>query len=94
VSMVQQPPHPDESALAECMLALLARRGTTASACPSEVARAWSPDRWRDHMAAVRQVATDLSRQGQLDILQRGETLPPGQPWKGPVRLRLHRPDS
>ncbi len=45
-------------------------------------------------MAAVRQVAAALSRQGHLDILQRGELLLPGQPFKGPIRLRLRKPDS
>ena len=75
------------------LLALIDQRGHHASACPSEVARALSPDDWRALMPRVRQVAGQLALRGLLDISQGGQsvspsTLPNG-PWKGPLRVRL-----
>jgi len=77
------------------LLALISQRGEQASACPSEVARALSPDDWRNLMPRIRQVAGQLALQGLLDISQGGQsvspnTLPNG-PWKGPIRVRLPR---
>jgi len=77
------------------LLALIAQRGHRASACPSEVARALSPDDWRVLMPRVRQVAGQLAQRGMLDISQGGQsvsplTLPDG-PWNGPIRVRLSR---
>lgn len=75
------------------LLAIIAQRGEQASACPSEVARALSPNDWSSLMPRVRQVAGGLALRGLLDISQGGasvspNTLPQG-PWKGPIRIRL-----
>ena len=77
------------------LLALIAQRGKESSACPSEVARALSPDDWRKLMPRIRQIAGLLAMRGLLDISQGGlsvtpATLPNG-PWKGPIRIRVPR---
>ena len=86
-------PQPSDQQIEVALLALISQRGEQASACPSEVARALSPDDWRTLMSRVRRVAGQLALRGQLDISQGGQsvsptTLPHG-PWKGPIRVRL-----
>lgn len=71
------------------LLTLVHRRGPLSSACPSEVARALSPGAWRTLMQRVRDVAGGLAQAGLLDISQRGQSVAPKGPWKGPIRVRL-----
>jgi len=77
------------------LLALIAQRGEKSSACPSEVARALSPDDWRALMPRIRQVAGQLAVRGMLDISQGGQSVPHTTlshgSWKGPIRVRLPR---
>ena len=86
---------PSDSQIETALLALITQRGHHASACPSEVARALSPDDWRTLMPRVRQVAGQLALRGLLDISQGGQSVPaatlPNGPWKGPIRVRLPR---
>ncbi|MFN3822464.1 MAG: DUF3253 domain-containing protein [Pseudorhodobacter sp.] len=53
--------------------------------CPSEVARALSPD-WRPLMPHVRAVAAGMA---EVEILQKGAPVPDPAACRGPVRLRL-----
>lgn len=71
------------------LLTLVHRRGPLSSACPSEVARALAPGAWRTLMQRVRDVAGGLAQAGLLDISQRGQSVAPKGPWKGPIRVRL-----
>ncbi len=73
------------------ILNIAQQRGQTASACPSDVARALSPD-WRALMPRVREVASRLAQRGDIEIAQRGQAVSPMGPWKGPIRIRLPRP--
>jgi hypothetical protein len=86
---------PSDPQIEAALLALIAQRGHQASACPSEVARALSPDDWRTLMPRVRQMAGQLALRGLLDISQGGQSVPasslPNGPWKGPIRVRLPR---
>jgi Protein of unknown function (DUF3253) len=75
------------------IVALVQQRGTAASACPSDVARALSPDHWRALMPQVREAASRLAQRGTIEIAQRGQAVSPAGPWKGPIRLRLPRAD-
>ncbi|MFN5350472.1 MAG: DUF3253 domain-containing protein [Polaromonas sp.] len=88
-------PQPSDPQIEAALLALIAQRGHQASACPSEVARALSPDDWRTLMPRVRQMAGQLALRGLLDISQGGQSVPasslPNGPWKGPIRVRLPR---
>lgn len=71
------------------VLDLLASRRAEASICPSEVARTLYPRTWRRHLDDVRHVARHLARRGVIEIQQRGRTLDPEAPIRGPIRLRL-----
>lgn len=71
----------------KAMLALLSERGT-ATACPSEVARAICGTRgWRAQMPAVRAAAIRLQARGKVDVYQRGRSVQLAAA-RGPVRLR------
>ncbi len=77
---------PDDPA-ARAILALLGKRAPPATICPSEAARALSPDDWRPLMPAVREAARRLALAGRLRITQRGATLDPAAEWVGAIRL-------
>lgn len=78
---------------------LLDSREFPKTICPSEAARALSPEElratgassWRDLMPALRREAFELRDQGKLDVLQKGNVLPASQDLTsttGPIRLR------
>lgn len=73
------------------MLALLDQRGT-ATACPSEVARALGGEHWRPLMEPVREAAAALQRAGRIDAFQRGRRVRVAEA-KGPIRLRTRQVD-
>lgn len=75
------------------IVALVQQRGVESSACPSEVARALSPDHWRALMPHVREAASRLAQQGRIEIAQGGKAVSSIGPWTGPIRLRLPRKD-
>lgn len=75
---------------ADAIARLLDERSPDASVCPSEVARAAWPGRWRTKLDAVRDVARHLARHDRLTITQRGRVLSPDEPFLGPIRLRRH----
>lgn len=66
---------------------LLKNRQPPATICPSEAARALAPDEWRSLMPQVRAVAITMANSGVLDIRQRGKTVKPDEPIRGPIRL-------
>ena len=59
-------------------------RGRGKSLCPSEVAKALSPD-WRPLMPEVRRVAADIA---EIVATQNGVEVDP-RTARGPIRLRL-----
>lgn len=71
------------------ILALLAERTRGRTICPSEVARAVEPDGWRAYMEEVRDAARALARQGRVVLRQKGSTLDPEKPFRGPIRIAL-----
>jgi hypothetical protein len=72
------------------VLDITRQRGDTATACPSEVARALS-ENWRALMPRVRDAASRFARQGLIEITQRGAVVSAAGPWKGPIRIRKPR---
>jgi len=68
--------------------ALADHRAPGGTICPSDVARAVGGAGWRRQLDAVREVARDLARAGEVDVVQRGEVVDPDGPWRGPVRIR------
>lgn len=84
---------PADGLIAETILQLLARRSPDATICPSEVARALSPDgRWRPLMSRVREIAKSMAVDGRIVVSQRGEVLDPCSTWRGAIRIGLLRP--
>ena len=65
------------------------QRGTAASFCPSEAARALAGDaEWRALMPRIREAASALQLAGRIEVTQRGQRVMMAQA-RGPVRLRL-----
>jgi hypothetical protein len=89
---LESPPLPSEEELRREILRLADQRGPTKSLCPSEVARALSPNAdWRPLMPAIRGVALELIAAGQIRATQKGRTINLDEA-RGPVRLRAVLP--
>ena len=69
---------------------LLGKRAATSTICPSDAARAVSPDDWRSLMEPARRAARRLVAAGEVDITQGGRVVDPSTA-KGPIRIRRHR---
>lgn len=77
--------------LEAAVLAAVDARTGSATTCPSEIARAVSPEDWRPLMEPVREAARRLQVAGAVEWLQGGHVIDPSTA-KGPVRLRRIRP--
>ncbi|MEN2747152.1 DUF3253 domain-containing protein [Sphingomonas sp. T9W2] len=67
-------------------LDLLMRRAAGATICPSEVARALSPEDWRSAMPSVHSAIDGLVRDGAVRLSWKGERL---TTRSGPYRIGL-----
>jgi hypothetical protein len=76
-----------DAALERRILDLLAHRAGGATICPSEAARAESPD---GHMEPARRAARRLVDAGEVEITQKGSVVDPSTA-KGPIRIRRRR---
>ena len=72
------------------ILRLLAGRAAGASICPSEAARAVSPDHWRSLMERSRRAGRRLAAEGRVVFLQKESPVEPSTA-RGPLRLALSR---
>lgn len=63
------------SDIRQTILDLLAGRNPEKIICPSEVARAYGGEDWRDLMDEVRDVAATLTCEGTIRVPQKGETV-------------------
>lgn len=81
-------PSVSEAQLREAILTLARERAPAKTICPSDAARAVGGDRWRDLMERARDVARDLAKAGEVEIMQRGEVIDPDTQWRGPIRIR------
>lgn len=83
-------------AMAEIILALLARRDAGKTICPSEAARAYAAQiettEWRSFMPVARNAARILALQGIIVVTQKGRALPADGIWRGALRLRRADP--
>ena len=77
----------DRRTLEQLILEMLAGRDESSTMCPSEVARAASPEGWRMLMPAVRIAACRLAAEETIQITQGGRVITPESTWRGPVRL-------
>jgi hypothetical protein len=76
-----------EGRLEELIIELLDQRAEGATICPSEAARAASPEAWRELMDPVRRAASRLVDQQRVVITQGGEVVDPASA-RGPIRIR------
>jgi hypothetical protein len=67
--------------------ALLDRRASGATICPSEAARAVDPEGWRELMPAARAAAGRLAAEGTVEVTQGGAVVDVATA-RGPVRIR------
>lgn len=72
----------------DAILTLARERAPAKTICPSDAARAVGGDQWRDLMDDARDIARDLARAGEVEIMQRGEVVDPDAQWRGPIRIR------
>jgi hypothetical protein len=81
---------PDEDALrvrlGAAIRALLQKRGSDKTMCPSDAARIAGGENWRELMDLARDVAWQLEGEGWLDVVRKGTRVE--RAAKGPVRLR------
>ena len=78
----------EKQQLQSVIMELVRRRGSEKTICPSEAARAFSDDNWRQQMDAVRQAASELQAQNRIRIEQGGKRVELND-VSGPIRLRL-----
>lgn len=78
-----------DEAIAKTIWRLLDARAPSASICPSDVARALSPDgeTWRALMPDIRRVAATLAADGSLLVTRKAEVVD-ALSGGGPIRLR------
>lgn len=81
---------PGAAQLEQRILDLLDSRAPTATICPSDVARSFGGDDWRDLMEPTRQAARRLVAGRVVDVTQGGEVVDPATA-RGPIRIRRHR---
>ena len=86
-------PVPDRD-LEERITTMLDARASSATICPSDVARAVSSEEseWRALMDPVRRAARRLVAAGEVEITQGGRVVDPSTA-KGPIRIRRRRQD-
>ncbi len=81
------------SPLETTLLSVLEALGAAKSACPTDVARAFTqgdpdPEAWRRQLSAVRRAATRLAEAGRIEILRKGKKVSPAE-MRGVIRLRI-----
>ena len=75
------------AAIDAAVMAVLDGRGEGVSICPSEVARAIDPTRWRERLDDVRAAAVRLSLAKRIVVTQAGFAVDP-RVAQGAIRLR------
>lgn len=65
---------------------LLETRAAGSTICPSEAARAHSPEDWRSIMEPARDAARRLAARGVVEVRQKGRVIDPSAA-RGPIRL-------
>ena len=71
----RQTPDATDAALEAAIVALLSARAGEATICPSEAARAVSPDDWAGLMERTRRAGRRLAAAGVLDVTQGGRVV-------------------
>jgi hypothetical protein len=77
----------DDQALEAALREKLARVRAGGTVCPSEAARAVSPDDWRRLMDPAREAVRRLVETGEAEVTQHGEVVELDKA-RGPIRVR------
>lgn len=83
----------EERMLTSVLFSLLEERAAPKTFCPSEVARRASPENWRDHMPAMRELSGRLASFGGVAVTQGGKSIDP-RSVNGPFRVGVPAPDA
>ena len=84
----RHPVNDQDRRIEETIMEMLQSSASTASICPSEVARRVSPRDWEPLTETVRQAARRLVARGDVVITSRGRIVDPDRA-RGPIRIRL-----
>lgn len=80
---------PKKEKIKRLHLQLASERGLEKTYCPSEVARKFEPENWREHMHAVRKAADEPIVENKLEVLQKGKVIKEkASQVTGAIRLR------
>lgn len=77
---------PSRNPVREAILSLIEARQEGRTICPSEAARAVSPQHWQKLMKDVRSEAVRLANSGEISIYRKGKPVDPDT-FKGVYRL-------
>jgi hypothetical protein len=89
--MQEESQEPSDTEIRDEIFRLLHLANAGATICPSEVARSLRPQ-WRPWMPLIREVASEMAREKQIEALQHGQVVDL-ETVRGPVRLRLTKPN-
>ena len=90
---VDTPERMDE--VERAILTLVDARGPEKSICPTEAARALSPEGWHAKLKLVRSTAIRMAREGRLQVLRKGKPVDDLGDVRGVIRLRaIPEPNS
>ena len=80
----------DKDKIRNTILEETAKCKKTIGICPSQVAKALEEDErlWRRELRKIRAVATDMAKDGEIEILRKGKPQDPNEDIKGVIRLR------
>ena len=87
--MTERPANPDPDRAREVLLELCRQAGPGRSITPQEAAEALLGIDWRRALPRLKQIACDLARAGEIEILRKGKPVDPAGEIKGVVRYRV-----
>ncbi len=80
---------PDPDRVREVLLELCRQAGPGRSIAPQEAAEVLLGGDWRRTLPQLKQIARDLVREGDLEILRKGKPVDPKAEIKGVIRYRI-----
>ena len=85
----EEPSPSDRAERIRATIRTLLRHRDPSTICPSDAARVVGGPSWRSVLPSVRQVAIEMSNEGEIVVRQRGADLEDPGAARGPIRLAL-----